>query len=239
MRPIIGLTTYRTQGQMTIYDGELASLPTQYLNTVSRSGGLGVMLPPQQSDGEDIDELISRLDGLIVTGGSDVNPARYGHELSPSHEGFDDARDEWEETLLRAAFAQKKPVLGICRGAQIINVHCGGSLHQHLPEVVGHDRYRKPGQSFSPEPITVSPQTLLERIFGSKDALSGMVQHHQAIDALGEGLVVSARGFDGTVQGIERVGESWCVAVQWHPEEDASDDRLVSAFVDQCVRRRA
>jgi putative glutamine amidotransferase len=238
VRPIIGLTTYRTRGQMTIYDGELASLPAQYLDTVSRSGGLGVMLPPQQSDGKEVDELVRRLDGLIVTGGSDLNPSRYGQELSPAHEGFDDARDEWEDTLLRAAFAQEIPVLGICRGAQMINVHCGGTLHQHLPEVVGHDRYRKPGQSFTPEPITVSPNTLLATIFRGDDAVSGMVQHHQAIDTVGEGLVLSACGFDGTVQGIERPGGSWCVAVQWHPEEDASDDRLVRAFVEECVARR-
>lgn len=219
---------------MTIYNGELASLPAQYLDTVTRSGGTAVLLPPQPLAPAEARDVVARLDGLLLTGGADINPALYGQDLSPQHEGFEELRDASENALLTAALEADIPVLGICRGAQMLNVHLGGTLHQHLPEVVGHDRYRKPGQSFTPEPITVQPGTLLARALDSADQMMGPVQHHQAIDDVAPGLVVSARGFDGTVQGVEWPEKNYCLAVQWHPEEDATDDRLVRSLVRAC-----
>lgn len=230
-RPVIGLTCYRTAGTMTIYDGELASLPAQYLDTVTRSGGTAILLPPQPLDGEEAREVISRLDGLLLTGGADIDPARYGQSLDPQHEGFETLRDASEDALLAAALEADLPVLGICRGAQMLNVHLGGTLHQHLPNVVGHDRYRTPGARFSPEPITVVPDSRLADLLGGATEVDGPVEHHQAIDEVAPGLVVSARGADGVVQAVEWPDKRFVVAVQWHPEEDASDDRLVQGFV--------
>ncbi len=234
-QPVIGLTSYRTTGTMTIYDGELVTLPAQYLDTVSRSGATAVLLPPQPLDEKQARAVISRLDGLILTGGADIDPTRYGHELSDKHEGFEPLRDASEDALLAAALEADLPVLGICRGAQMLNVHLGGTLHQHLPDVVGHDRYRTPGARFHPEPITIEPGTVLAGILGGVESVHGPVEHHQAIDELAEGLVVSARGFDGVVQAVEWPKKRFVVAVQWHPEEDASDDRLVSGFLQAIV----
>jgi putative glutamine amidotransferase len=239
IRPLIGLTSYRTTGSMTIYNTELASLPAQYLDTVTRSGGTCLLLPPQDHESADAEAIVSRLDGLIVTGGADIEPSRYGQERDEKHEGFETLRDAWEESLLTAAIAKDIPILGICRGAQMLNVHLGGTLHQHLPDVVGHDRYRKPEQGFSPEPITVEPDSVLGSILGADKAVMGPVQHHQAIDTISPELVVSARGFDGVVQAVERPDSTWCLAVQWHPEEDASDDRIVEAFIAACSKSRA
>lgn len=229
--PVIGLSCYRTHGTMTIYDGELASLPAQYLDTVTRAGGTAVLLPPQPLTPEQARDIVGRLDGLLLTGGADIDPDRYGDEPSTKHEGFEQLRDASEDALLTAALEVDLPVLGICRGAQMLNVHLGGTLHQHLPDVVGHDRYRKPGQSFTPEDMTIEPGTVLASVLDGAATVSGPVQHHQAINEVAPGLLVSARGFDGVVQGVELPTKKFCVAVQWHPEEDASDDRLVRALV--------
>lgn len=222
---------------MTIYDGELASLPVQYLDTVTRSGGTAVLLPPQPLDAEQARDVISRVDGLLLTGGADIDPARYGQPLDAQHEGFEALRDASEDALLAAALEADIPVLGICRGAQMLNVHLGGTLHQHLPNVVGHDRYRTPGARFHPEPISITPGSQLAELLGGATEVNGPVEHHQAIDEVASGLVVTARGSDGVVQGVEWPDKRFVVAVQWHPEEDASDDRLVRGFIGEIQRR--
>lgn len=229
--PVIGLTCYRTAGTMTIYAGELASLPAQYLDTVARSGATAMLLPPQSLSPEQARDVVGRLDGLLLSGGADIDPRRYGEDVSDSHEGYEPLRDASEDALLAAALEVDLPILGICRGAQMLNVHLGGSIHQHLPDVVGHDRYRKPGQSFTPEEMSIEPGTALFTALGGATTVMGPVQHHQAINRVADGLVVSAHGFDGVVQGVELPGKRFCLAVQWHPEEDASNDRLVSALV--------
>ena len=232
--PIIGLTTYRTPGQMTIYDGELAVLPAQYVEAVTRSGGIALLLPPQEVSSEQAAEIIRRLDGLLVTGGADINPARYGQETHPETAEPEDLRDNFEDALLTAALENGVPVLGVCRGAQMINVHLGGTLHQHLPEVVNHDRYRVGDGVFHAEEMTLSEGSELHRLLGSHAA--GHVYHHQAIDQVAPGLTVTARGFDGTIQGIERAGEPWCLAVQWHPEENLEDVRVFRGLIEAASR---
>jgi putative glutamine amidotransferase len=228
--PRIGLTTYLTPGQMTIYSTELAVLPAQYIGAVSRAGGVAVMIPPQPLSHDDALRILAGIDGLIITGGADINPARYGQPRGPHTQEPEDLRDAAEDTLLRAAREISLPLLGICRGAQMLNVHLGGTLHQHLPDVVGHDRYRVGDGVFHAEPMTIMEGTLLHRILGETE-VAGPVYHHQAIDQVAPGLVVSARGFDGTIQAIEMSDYPFGLAVQWHPEENLDDVRIIQGLI--------
>ena len=230
--PIIGLTTYLTPGQMTIYDGELAVLPAQYVEAITQAGGIAVLLPPQVVTGGEAGRIIGRLDGLLVTGGADINPARYVQDKNPHTQDSEDLRDSFEDALLAQALKAGLPVLGICRGAQMLNVHLGGTLHQHLPEVVGHDRYRVGDGVFHPEEMTLTEGTRLHRLFDGHSSVQGHVYHHQAIDEVAPSLTVSAHGFDGTIQGVELPGSSFCVAVQWHPEENLSDIRVFNGLIE-------
>lgn len=229
--PMIGLSTYRTRGQMTIYDGELAVLPSQYVEGVTQSGGIAVLLPPQSVTDEQATEIIGRLDGLVVTGGADINPQRYGQELGAHTQASEDLRDSFEDALLRAALRRRMPVLGICRGAQMLNVHLGGTLHQHLPDVLGHHRYQAGDGVFHPEVMSVEEGTLLQSVLRGDATVTGQVYHHQGIDRLAPSLRVSARGFDGVIQAIEMVDYAFGLALQWHPEESLGDLRVFEALV--------
>ena len=237
-RPLIGLSTYRSPAQMDSYTTEFVALPAQYLEAITRGGGMGVHIPPQPLDSAEAQRILSTLDGVVMGGGWDIEPSRYGQEPSDNMEDTDSLRDETESTLLGAALELDMPVLGICRGAQMLNVHLGGTLHQHVPEVTGSDRYRKPGEHFTHEKMTVEPDSLLAHIFDNEPMVPGPVQHHQAIDQVAEGLVVSARGPDGIIQGVEAPGLSFCVAVQWHPEENLDDIRIFQALVLEASRYR-
>jgi len=231
--PMIGLTGYRTPGQMTIYDGELAVLPAQYVEAITRAGGTAVLLPPQKIDQATANTLVGRLDGLVICGGADVNPARYGQERGPNTQEPEDLRDDFEDALLAAALAKELPVLGICRGAQMLNVHLGGTLHQHLPDVLGHDRYRVGDGVFHPEEMSVQAPSLLSQLLGGDTSVHGHVYHHQGIDQVAPGLVVTARGFDGLVQAVEIPDYPFGLAVQWHPEENLDDLRIFEGFIQQ------
>ncbi len=233
--PRIGLSTYRTPGQMTIYDGELAVLPSQYIESVTRAGGLAIMIPPQPLTIKDATSILSGLDGLIITGGADINPSRYGQERGPHTAEPEDLRDSLEDSLLSAAREMGMPILGICRGAQMLNVHLGGTLHQHLPDVVGHDRYRVGDGVFHPEPMTITAGSLLHTILGETE-VAGHVYHHQAIDQVAPGLEVTARGFDGTIQAVEMVDYPFGLAVQWHPEENLDDVRIFQGLISHLTR---
>jgi putative glutamine amidotransferase len=229
--PMIGLSTYRAPGNMTIYDGELAVLPSQYVEAVTQSGGLAVLLPPQLVTAEQATAIIGRLDGLVVTGGADINPQRYGQELGTHTQASEDLRDSFEDALLRAALHLRMPILGICRGAQMLNVHLGGTLHQHLPDVLGHHRYQAGDGLFHPEVMNVEEGTLLQSVLGGDATVTGRVYHHQGIDDLAPSLRVSARGFDGVIQAIEVVDYAFGLALQWHPEESLDDLRVFEALV--------
>lgn len=225
------MTTYLTRTRMTSYDCEQAVLPAQYIEAVTRAGGRVVLIPPQPLDSDQARDLVGALDGLVVTGGEDVNPSRYGQNRGPHTQDSVDVRDECEDALLGAAIDQGVPVLGICRGLQLLNVHRGGTLHQHLPDVIGHTRYSQAGGTFSPEDITITPGSRLADIFQGAPSVTGFVGHHQAIDEVGSGLAVTARGFDGVIQAIELEGHPFALGVQWHPEENLDDIRLVEALV--------
>jgi putative glutamine amidotransferase len=238
-RPLIGLSSYRSPAQMDSYHTEMVALPSQYLEAITLAGGVGVVLPPQPLTPEDAAGVIDTLDGLVLSGGWDIDPHRYGQEPSDHLEATDPRRDDSESSLLRAALEADIPVLGICRGAQLLNVHMGGTLHQHVPAVTGSDIYRKPGQLFTHEMMTLEPGTTLAAIFDNERLVPGPVQHHQAIDSVGDGLVVAARGPDGIVQGVEAPQQGFCVAVQWHPEENLADIRIFEALIGHARTRQS
>ncbi len=228
MRPLIGVTTseLRPSGLATLRrQGEPAhpemALGMTYLQAIERAGAVPVVLPPCVSD---LESLISRLDGICLSGGPDLDPEAYGArerhvELGPTEPSL----DTFELALARVSVERGIPLLGICRGAQALNVACGGTLHQHLP---GH-RQSEPGCRVS-HAVEVLPGTRLAALIGP-----GSVEvnsfHHQAVDRLGRGLRIAARAADGTVEAIE--GAGYTIGVQWHAEA-LTDGRLFEALVN-------
>ena len=229
-RPVIGLTTYLEQAKQGVWDVRAAFLPQQYFDAVTASGGIAVLLPPQPSPDAAADAVLDGLDGLILTGGLDVDPALYGAERHPMTDPARTDRDSWELALFRGAEARRVPVLAICRGLQLINVARGGTLHQHLPEALGTERYRIGGGVFATNAVTVDPGTRLAQLVGEQ-SLDVHSYHHQGIDRLGSGLVATARTDDGLVQAFESDGDGYVVGVQWHPEENVEDRRLFAGLV--------
>jgi len=236
-RPLIGLTTYLEQAQTGVWDVPASFLPKVYFEAVNRAGGIAVLLPPQPVDAEIANRVLDSLDGLIVTGGKDVDPALYGQEPHPTTDAPRTDRDTWEGALLTAAIARGLPFLGICRGAQVLNVALGGTLHQHLPDVIGTTRYNLGGGIFAENEVAVESASTLGTLVG--DGITVKSYHHQAIDTVAEGLVVTARSDDGTIQAVELASVPFGVAVQWHPEEDAAEDaRLFAGLVDAAQQYR-
>jgi putative glutamine amidotransferase len=234
--PVIGLTTYLEQAQSGVWDVQASFLPKVYFDAVNRAGGIAVLLPPQPIDARIAERVLDGLDGLIITGGKDVDPARYGQEAHETTDAPRPDRDAWEDALLTAALDRGLPFLGICRGAQLLNVALGGTLHQHLPDVVGSDRYNKGGGNFAVNEVEVEGGRLATLV---DTELSVKSYHHQAIDDLAEGLVVTARSDDGIIQAVEVEGVPFGIGVQWHPEEDAAEDARLFEGLVQAAREYA
>jgi putative glutamine amidotransferase len=230
--PLIGLTTYLERAQTGVWDVPASFLPRVYFESVTRAGGIAVLLPPQPVDAFVAGRVLDALDGLIITGGKDVDPARYGQERHATTDEPRRDRDAWEDALLTAAITRELPFLGICRGLQVLNVALGGTLHQHLPDVIGSTRYNAGYGTFSENEVEVHAGTRTGDLLDAAPALPVHSYHHQAVDALGEGLVVSARSDDGIVQAVEVQGVPFGVGVQWHPEENPDDLRLFAGLVD-------
>jgi putative glutamine amidotransferase len=238
-RPVIGLTTYLEQSKTGVWDVPASFLPKVYFDAVNRAGGIAVLIPPQQIDDASARRILDSLDGLIICGGKDVNPARYGQVPHPTTDEPRLDRDALEDALLRAALERDLPFLGICRGAQIFNVVRGGTLIQHLPDVIGDDRYQKGGGVFSTIPAEVSPGSKLAEVLGGTAPVAAEVYHHQAIDEVGEGLTVSARTADGVIEAVELSDKPFALAVQWHPEESPEDLRLFTGLVEAAQTYRS
>ena len=226
----MGLTTYLQQAKTGVWDVHASFLPGIYLEGVTLAGGIATLLPPQPVDAEITEQVLDRIDGLIITGGRDVDPAAYGHDPHPRTDEPDRHRDAWEFALIDGALRRRMPVLGICRGAQVLNVALGGTLHQHLPDILGHARHQQGNAVFSTSTVrTVEGSKLAALIGETSDA---QCYHHQAIDRLGDGLVVSARDDDGVIEAVEMPGHDFVLAVQWHPEETLDDLRVFAGLVD-------
>jgi putative glutamine amidotransferase len=228
--PVIGLTTYLAQAQTGVWDRPASFLPAVYFQGVTAAGGVAMLLPPQPVDSGIAARVLDGLDGLLITGGPDVDPAAYGQQPHPATDQPGRQRDEWEFTLLGAALERQLPVLGICRGAQVLNVALGGTLHQHLPDVIGHGGHRAGNALFSTLQVRTKPGTRLAALVG--ESVEARCYHHQAIAELGDGLVASAWDVDGVIEALELPGQGFVLAVQWHPEENLDDLRLFSAIVE-------
>jgi putative glutamine amidotransferase len=210
-RPVIGISAYEVPvafGQWT--DVQSVVVPAAYTSSVARAGGMPIAIPPL--DGST--ELLDLLDGAVFTGGPDLNPAVYGQDPHPESTGFHDQRDRSELALIREALRRDMPVLGICRGMQLLNVALGGDLHQHL----GSDTHKGPPGRYTFHDVTVQPGTRLAEVLGAGTRTHSC--HHQAPDRLGTGLRVSALADDGTVEAVEQPAARFAVGVLWHPEED-------------------
>ncbi|WP_033825486.1 gamma-glutamyl-gamma-aminobutyrate hydrolase family protein [Kitasatospora sp. MBT63] len=236
-RPVIGISTYRTTAAWGRFDRRLAvMLPERYPALVRDSGGVAVLLPPDAP--EHAPAALARLDGLVIAGGEDVDPLLYHEPAHPRTEADAPERDAWEAALLRAALAGGVPVLGICRGMQLLNVVRGGSLIQHLPDVVHHEGHAGGEGSYGRHAVRALAGTGLGGVLGTESVVVP-TSHHQAVDRLGEGLTVCARAEDGTVEAVEdTAGGAFVLGVQWHPEQ-GEDLRVMQALVGAAAAARA
>ncbi|MCM3780114.1 gamma-glutamyl-gamma-aminobutyrate hydrolase family protein [Microbacterium hydrocarbonoxydans] len=228
--PLIGVTTYLERAQQGVWDVRAAFLPEQYLTGVTDSGGIALLLPPQDPDAADA--AIAGMDGLVLSGGADVAPELYGEERHPLTDPARVDRDAWELALFRAAERRRIPVLAICRGLQLVNVARGGTLQQHLPESLGTEKYRIGGGVYAENDVEVAEDTAFADIIRESDVRVHSY-HHQGIDRLGDGLVAAAHSDDGLVQAFVDTDGGHVVGVQWHPEENAEDRRLFADLVSQ------
>jgi putative glutamine amidotransferase len=225
--PLIGLTVYREEAAWGVWHQRADLLPAQYAEAVTSVGGVPVLLPPSVTPGA-AEAVVARLDGLVISGGADVDPGRYGAEPHPRTAGWRPDRDAWETALLDAAAAVDLPVLGVCRGMQVMAVHAGGSLDQHTPDLVGHDEHSPGGDVFGEVRVTTEAGTRVQSLVGP--SLDVSCHHHQSV-ATHPGFTGSARAVDGTLEAMEAPGDRFCVAVQWHPETIA-DVGLLAGLVD-------
>ena len=227
-RPLIGITSYLETAAFGIWQQQAAILPRTYLDAVLRAGGIPVVLP---AIGDGQAEYVERIDGLILAGGADLDPAAYHQQPHEQTRGVQTYRDEFEFPLLTAALDANLPVLGVCRGMQLLNVALGGTLHQHLPEANGNDEHRPVPGTFGGCTVKLAPDSTLATIFG--DTTTVRCHHHQAADTPAPALTVTGRATDGTTEAVELHDKDFVLGVQWHPEENPDDDRLFAALVAQ------
>jgi putative glutamine amidotransferase len=227
MRPLIGITAYAEEIKWGVWTEQAALVPLSYVRAVEHAGGRALVVPPS-ADG--LEETLGALDGLILSGGGDLDPDLYGAEAHPETDQPHPARDQAELQLLQAALERDMPVLAVCRGSQLLNVARGGDLVQHLPEQVGHERHKhEPGQ-FSDHGVRLDPESRVGGLLGEHAPVKS--HHHQGYGRLGEGLREVGWADDGTVEALEDPGRRFALGVLWHPEE-GEDFALFSALVDE------
>ena len=233
-RPVIGISAYSQQARWGSWDLPAVLLPRRYTDMVAAGGGQPVVLPPVPG----IDAVLSRLDGLVLSGGGDIDPDRYGAARDPATDPANQSRDDAEISLALRAIEVGLPLLGICRGLQVVNVALGGTLHQHLPAVVGHDGHSPASHGYGSHKVSVAAGSQLAGVLGRTEA-SVPTHHHQAIDGLGTGLIATAWTDDAMIEAVEMTEpESFMIAVQWHPE--AGDDlSLFTALARAAEQYRA
>jgi len=228
-RPVVGLTCYAEPARWGAWDQPAALIPWTYVDGLQRAGARVVVLPPDDADAAVLD----RLDALVIAGGADVDPARYGAEPHATTDVPRTTRDESELLLYRGARERGLPVLGICRGLQVMAVAEGGTLEQHLPDVVGGSTHRDAPGTFNDHGARFAPGSLAARVVGAEAAVVNS-SHHQGVADAGR-LSVTGWADDGTVETAEDPAGGFVLGVQWHPEaceDPAVSDRLFRALVE-------
>ena len=232
-RPVIGITTYVTPAKWGHWELEAALVPADYVRAVERAGGRALLVPPSD-DG--VDETLEALDGLIFSGGSDLDPELYGQEAHAETLGVVRNRDTAELALLEAALERDMPVLAICRGSQVLNVARGGDLVQHLPDVVGDEKHKHTPGTFADHDVSVEDGSRLASVLGERAPVKS--HHHQGFGEVGEGLRVVAHAEDGTIEAVEDPTRRFALGVLWHPEA-GEDARLFEELVREAEQYRS
>ncbi len=234
-RPVIGICTAVAHANWGVWERrEAALLAVSYIDAIQRAGGLAVMIPPDGAFEEDPDQMLDLLDGLILAGGNDIDPACYGADPHPATHNLVPERDRAELALATRAVERDMPVLGICRGMQLLNVAFGGTLRQHLPEELGHEEHRRTPGSFdgSDHDVRLTAGSLAARAAG-EELHATKSHHHQGVATVGDGLEVTGHSMiDDLPEAIEAPGRQFVLGVQWHPEAD-EHSRVVDAIVAQ------
>jgi putative glutamine amidotransferase len=239
-RPVIGICTALERARWSVWDQEAMLTPRGYVDAVHRGGGLAVLLPPDEMLARDPDEVLDLLDGLVLAGGADIDPSNYGEERHPETVGTVPERDTFEIALARRALERDIPLLGICRGMQLMNVAAGGTLDQHVPDTHGHEDHRRSLGSFddADHDVRLEPGSLAARAAG-EERHGTKSHHHQGIARLGAGLRVTGWAeIDDLPEAIEAPGHRFALGVQWHPEADELS-RVIEAFVVEAAAARA
>jgi len=234
-RPVVGITTYVTPAKWSYWELDAALVPADYVRAVERAGGRALLIPPSD-DG--VDETLDAVDGLVFSGGADLDPTLYGQEAHPETFGVHEERDRSELALLEGALARDMPVLAICRGSQVLNVARGGDLVQHLPDVVGDEKHKHTPGTFADHDVDLEPGTKLAAVLGDRAPVKS--HHHQGFGKVGAGLRVAAHADDGTIEAVEDPAQRFALGVLWHPEagEDVKlFEGLVAAAADYRAQR--
>ena len=233
-RPNIGVTAATERVSYGVWEEIPAIIsPARYVQAVQRAGGRAVLLPPNSEDAKDPGGVLELLDALVVTGGAgDLDPTLYGDERHPETGPVQEERDAYELALVRGALEREMPILGICRGMQILNVAYGGTIEQHLPDVLGHEEHRHTPGIFADHEVRLDPDSLAARAAGA-NRTPVKSHHHQGIRDVGNGLAVTGRAAeDDAVEAIEDPSCAFVLGVLWHPEED-ENSQLIKALVSE------
>ena len=237
VRPLIGLSTYREQARWGVWGTAADLLPADYARAVEAAGGVPVLLPPTTPYDDAASAVVRRLDGLVIAGGADLDPERYAAVPHPATGGARPDRDAWELALLDAAGESGLPVLGICRGMQVMAVHAGGSLDQHVPDLVDHEQHSPGGDVYGRIGVTVAPGSRLATLLDG--TAPAACHHHQSVREH-PGFTAVAWASDGLLEAMEDPAHPFRMGVQWHPEVDVDSGAFAGLFrglVDAAVRR--
>lgn len=224
-RPLIGITTYVEDAAWGHWQLEAALIPYDYVRAIERAGGRAVLVPPSV---EGVEETLDALDGILFSGGNDLDPESYGADAHPETTGTRTERDRGELALLEGALARDMPMLAVCRGFQVLNVARGGDLVQHLPDAVGHEQHRAVKGVFSEHDVRIDDASRLGSVLGGEVPVKS--HHHQGVGRVGDGLREAAWADDGTVEALEDPEKRFAVGVLWHPEA-GEDMKLFEALV--------
>ncbi len=233
MRPVIGITTYAQEASWGVWQLPAALIPLGYVDAVERAGGCPVLIPPSE---QGVAETLETLDGIVFSGGADVDPSLYGAEPHPETDTPQMRRDAGEMALLKGALDEDMPTLAICRGFQLLNIARGGDLVQHLPDDVGTDEHKQVPGVFAEHSVEVKEGSRLSAMVDPRSHVTS--HHHQGIGRVGQGLVETAWAGDGTLEGVEDPSQRFLVGVQWHPEA-GEDDALFANLVAEARAYRS